>query len=128
MKEGIILLGHGSRREEANQEVKRLAEMIQEDLDQKKEEVPCRVAFLSFGSPDLEEAVDSLVQNGVERVIVTPYFLVTGNHIKKDIPEELERIQQKHSGTKMILASHLGPHPDLIGIVQQRINEARELI
>ena len=123
MQEGVIILGHGSRREEANQEVRELVDMLRK----KAEDIPYKEAFLSFGSPNLEEAVNHLVQEGVKRIVVTPLFLVTGNHIQKDIPRELERLREKYPGVQLIPASHLGPHPEIMGIVKQRINEAREV-
>jgi sirohydrochlorin ferrochelatase len=124
MKEGVILLGHGSRREEANEEIRQMAKMVQEaDKDGLYE-----VAFLSFGEPHLAAAAEKLIDKGCEKIIVMPMFLVTGNHIKRDIPSRILLQKTTHPNVKFILAEHFGTHPAIINIVQERIKEASKLI
>jgi len=122
MKEGVIVLGHGSRREEANQELRELAGLVEKNAGG----LPCRPAFLSFAEPTLGGVVQELVEEGVERIIVAPLFLVTGNHVKRDIPEEIERLQANYPRVQLVQASHLGVDPGLAEIALQRINKARE--
>ncbi len=121
MKEAVIVLGHGSRREEANDEVREMAKLLGESI----REIPCKAAFLSFGSPDLEAITEELFREGVKRVYVAPFFLVTGNHIKEDIPREISRQQERHPEMDFNLISHLGPHPQLAGLISEKIKEAR---
>ena len=120
MKEGVILLGHGSRREEANEEIHQMAEMIREaDINGLYE-----VAFFSLGHPHLEEAVGKLIEKGCEKIIVMPMFLVTGNHVNKDIPDRILQQKATYPNIEFVLAKHLGPHPGIINIVKERIKEA----
>ena len=124
MKEGVILLGHGSRREEANEEVRQMAKMIKKaDKDGLYE-----VAFLSFGHPHLADAAETLIKKGCEKIIVMPMFLVTGNHINRDIPSRLLLQKTTHPNIKFVLAKHFGPHPGIISITQERIKEASSLV
>jgi len=124
VKEGVILLGHGSRREEANDEIRQMAQIIQEaDKDGLYE-----VAFLSFGSPHLAEAAENLIEKGVDKIIVMPMFLVTGNHIKRDIPSRLLLQKTTYPNIKFVLARHFGPHPSIVNIVKERIIEASAMI
>jgi len=123
MKTGIILLGHGSRREEANDEIRQLAGMIQEG-----DKNGCyKVAFLSFASPGLTDAAEELIEEGVNNIIVVPIFLVTGNHIKRDIPSKLLLLKTSYPKVNFIMAKHFGTHPALIEIVQERIQTAAVL-
>lgn len=124
MKEGVILLGHGSRREEANEEIRLMARMIQEA----DKEGLYEVAFLSFGSPHLADAAEALIEKGCEKIIVMPMFLVTGNHINRDIPSRLLLQKTTYPNIHFVLAKHFGPHPSIISIVQERIKEASTLI
>ncbi len=123
MKEGIILLGHGSRREEANEEIREIARMI---LDGDERDL-YEIAFLSFGFPDLTEAVERLVEKGVDKIIVMPIFLVTGNHITRDIPGKLLLQKTTYPNIQFVMAKHIGPHPAIAEIVKKRITEAAEL-
>ncbi|OEF97992.1 sirohydrochlorin chelatase [Desulfuribacillus alkaliarsenatis] len=123
MKEGIILLGHGSRREEANQEIHQMAKNIQE----RNPEGLYEVGFLSFGEPNIGDAAKRLIKKGVEKIIVMPMFLVTGNHIKRDIPSRLMMLKTTHPDVVFVLAKHFGPHPGILDIVEDRIKEAQAL-
>lgn len=119
MKEGIILLGHGSRREEANEEIRQIARMVAEgDLEHFYE-----TAFLSFGSPDLSEAVERLVQKGLQRIIIMPIFLVKGNHIQRDIPHQVSFQETAYPDIEFISTRYLGADPLIVDMVRERIAE-----
>jgi sirohydrochlorin ferrochelatase len=124
MKTGVILLGHGSRREEANDEIRQIGQMVMEgDQDGCYE-----VAFLSFASPSLTDAAEDLIARGLDSIVVVPIFLVTGNHIKRDIPSKLLLLKTSHPEVKFILAKHFGVHPEIVKIVQERIMTACGLV
>lgn len=120
MKAGVVLIAHGSRREEANEEIRVLARLVQEaDRGGRYE-----VAFMQFGSPNLPEAVAKLEAQGVKQVIVMPLFLITGNHVTQDIPAELEVIKAQFPDMEFVMARHFAAHPALVQIVQERVREA----
>jgi len=124
MNTGVILLGHGSRREEANDEIRQIAKMIQDG-----DKAGCyEVAFLSFADPSLTEAAEDLIAKGVDNIIVMPIFLVTGNHIKRDIPSKLLLLKTSHPEVKFVMAKHFGAHPEIVKIVQDRILSASNLM
>lgn len=119
MKKGVVLIAHGSRRDEANEEMRLLSAQIEQaDTDRVYE-----IAFLEFCSPDLAEAVSRLAVQGVKNVIVMPLFLTTGNHVTQDIPAELQSIKEQFSHMQFVLARHFAAHPALVQIVQERIAE-----
>lgn len=117
MKEGILLLSHGSRRVEANQEIIDISELIRA-RDPRGE---YQVAFMSNGSPDIGAGIEKLAAAGMERIIVMPLFLVTGNHITLDIPSELEIQKERWPAIQFRMAQHLAGHPGLVDIVLERI-------
>jgi sirohydrochlorin ferrochelatase len=124
MKTGVILLGHGSRREEANDEIREIARMVQAD-----DQAGCyEVAYLSFASPSLTDAAADLIDQGFDNIIVMPVFLVTGNHIKRDIPSKLLMLKTSNPEVNFIMAKHFGAHPSIVKIVQERIMNAHELL
>lgn len=120
MSDGIILLGHGSRREEANEEIRTIAAMVAS----KKQADFYETAFLSLTQPDLTEAAARLVQKGVKRILITPVFLVTGNHIARDIPEEIVKLKAGYPKIEFVMSGHVGTHPGVAEIVKERIQEA----
>lgn len=118
MKEAVLLLAHGSRREEGNQQVKKIKDEVQaQDKDRRLYEA----AFLQFGCPGLEEGVKKLVSLGVTKIIVVPLFLVAGNHVWKDIPQVIDELKQKHPGVKFIITGHLGASSKLSDVIADLI-------
>lgn len=117
MSEGILLLGHGSRREEANEEIREIARMVAGNQTGAYYET----AFLSAARPTIPEAVDKLAKLGVDSIIVAPVLLLTGNHIAQDIPEEIEKQRAKYPDIQFFITGHLGTHPAVAEIVKERI-------
>ncbi len=119
VKEGVILLGHGSRREQGNDDIKKMAAMVQQADPQGIYEA----AFLSLSKPGLREAIDRLSERGVKRIIIMPIFLVAGNHISIDIPEEVEKQKNHYPHLEFVMARYLGSDPAIIKLIQERISE-----
>lgn len=86
------------------------------------------MGYLSFGEPTLAEAVENLIAAGAKKIIVVPVFLVTGNHIKRDIPSRLLLQKTTHPDVQFVLAGHLGADPRIADIIIDRAKSASELI
>ena len=117
MTTGIIVFAHGSRIEPANQAVRNAAA----ELARVGHYPHVEAAFLELGHPGLEEAADLLVASGVERVIITPYFLTPGRHVERDLPALMDRIANKHKGIELLVTESLDGHPGLVQILADRI-------
>ena len=116
MKTAVILLGHGSQADGGNDALSEVARIVNE-----KGGIEVIPAFLQFCQPSLTEAVEKAIAEGAEKVIVSPYFLYMGNHVSRDIPEELDALSAKHPGVELVLTKHLGVHQKLAEIVLERI-------
>ncbi|HWP95274.1 MAG TPA: CbiX/SirB N-terminal domain-containing protein [Syntrophomonadaceae bacterium] len=120
MREGVVLLAHGSKRQEANQEIGSLLS----DIQNRDPEGIYELALMSFGPPGIPDAIGRLAARGVERIVVMPLFLVTGNHIHHDIPDLLLHEKARYPEVEFVMARHLAGHPGLINIVLDRILES----
>src|SRR5512141_2876222 len=112
MKTAILLLAHGSRVAEANNAAREVAAMVQQMTDFEIVEV----AFREQHCPNIQQGVDSCVQQGAQRILLVPYFLYPGAHVLEDLPEELEEAKRRHPGVEMVLGKHLGAHRKLAEI------------
>ena len=81
MKQGLILVGHGSRDPEWSRPFERLAAALEKKLPAHA----ISLAYLEHG-PSIEEALAALVAKGVGSVRVVPLFLGAGGHVRRDIP------------------------------------------
>ena len=82
MRQGIILVAHGSRDPDWSRPFERLAAALEKKL-------PAAAVGLSYleHGPSLEEALAALVAKGVGHIRVVPVFLGAGGHVKEDIPK-----------------------------------------
>ena len=76
---------------------------------------------MQFEHPDFSEAVDLLVKQGAEKIIVHPYFLYMGSHVTKDLPFEIGTAEKKYPNLEFVLAPHLGYHEKLVDVAIERI-------
>lgn len=102
----LLIVAHGSRRAESNDEVRALTEQIREKAGARFGMV--EAAFLELAEPSIPDGIECAIRNGAKEVIVLPYFLSAGRHVAKDIPEQVEAKRAEHPGVDIQLAVHLG--------------------
>ncbi len=102
----LIILAHGSRREESALELATLAEDLEKMGAEKFNIV--RSAFVQFCSPTFHEVVDELVEKGIGEIVVLPYFISAGNHVVKDIPELIATSKSNHPELLLSVTDHFG--------------------
>jgi precorrin-8X/cobalt-precorrin-8 methylmutase len=119
---GVLLLGHGSRVAEANDPLRDVARAVERRW--LGGECACEPAFLQFEKPDFQEAVERLASRGVGEIVVMPYFLYMGNHVRQDIPSELEAARARYPQINFTVADNLGYHRSLVDITLERISAA----
>ncbi len=120
MKQAVILLGHGSIREQANVEVRNMWKMLAEQLP----DLQISGSFVEVAEPTLEQEIGRLAEQGVERIVIVPMFLTRGNHLSNGIPRILEAMRQRYSHIQIELTRHLGVDPLLAEIIKNRLREA----
>lgn len=116
----VVLLGHGSRRAEANAGLEEVARAVASLLPGETVEV----AYLQLARPGLAEAVERCVAAGARRIAVVPFFLFPGAHVLEDIPAEAERLRARHPGVAISVGRVLGDHPKLAEAAADRAREA----
>ncbi len=116
---GVLLFGHGSRIKEANDPLIDVASIIREKGIYKCVEP----GFLELAEPDFITAVDTIVDSGATSIILMPYFLYTGIHLKKDLPKLLDMGKEKYPDMNFVLSPNLGFHPSLVDITMERLME-----
>jgi sirohydrochlorin ferrochelatase len=102
----LILVAHGSRKESSNQEVMALGEALKRLKE--KEFALVVTCFLEFAQPSLQKSILTCIEKGMEEIIVLPYFLASGNHVTRDIPQIIDTIRTAHPEVRIILKAHLG--------------------
>ncbi len=121
-KPAVILVGHGSRARGFDAAMKRVAAALRRT----KRYAEVRCAFLEVSKPSIPDAIGDAVSSGAREVRVLPYFVLTGNHVVRDIPEIVRAEKKRHARvSRVVLCPYLGYHPKLVAVVAQRIREGR---
>jgi sirohydrochlorin cobaltochelatase len=117
LKQGIILLAHGSRDPEWSRPFERLAASVEKKLPA----VAVALAYLEHG-PSLDEALAMLVAKGSGSIRVVPVFLGAGGHVKDDIPK---LIAAANPPVKVVIDPPIGEQAQLIEAIAAVIAGAR---
>jgi sirohydrochlorin ferrochelatase len=115
----IILFAHGSAVEEANQGVRDLASRIQSQGAYPY----VRASFLGPGQPELGPAIAEAVEAGFHRILVIPFFLTEGTHLRRDLPRLVEAEKQKFPSLEIQVGRSLEDHPEMASLILSRIRE-----
>jgi precorrin-8X/cobalt-precorrin-8 methylmutase len=65
-----------------------------------------------------------LVDRGAKRVVVMPLLLFSGNHVLKDIPEEIDIERKKFPDVEFCYAKNIGADERIAMIVSDRVDES----
>jgi precorrin-8X/cobalt-precorrin-8 methylmutase len=119
----ILLAGHGSPKQDANS-LDHIAKLLHEMIHPECVEDCVRVAYLQFAKPDIMEAIRSCVKDGAKKVTVHPYFLSSGMHVTKDIPEIIQEAEESYPDVEFVYTEPLGTHNKMAQVVLERIHAA----
>ncbi len=126
VKECILLLGHGSPKKDANN-LEQLGKMLHSMLHPGCRDECVKVAYLQFAEPGIPDTIKKCIELGAKKIILHPFFLSSGMHVTKDIPEMIRDAQRLYPGVNFIYTEPLGTHEKLAHIVMERISAAEQL-
>jgi sirohydrochlorin ferrochelatase len=147
MKIALLLIAHGSRQRAANADLDHVAEQLRlrgggvgQDSDpaglpaKRTGAESCRndktvfdmveTSFLELAEPTIPEGGRRCVVAGAERVVLLPYFLSAGVHVREDLQRHRDELAAAHREVEFLLAEPLGRHPLLIDVVLERAAQA----
>ena len=116
----ILLIAHGSRRAEANADLEHVAD----GLRTRGESAAVVCSYLELAAPTIEEGGAMCVGGGAKEVVMLPYFLSSGVHVREDLLAARDALAERFPGVAFRLAEPLGRHPLLLDVVEARIREA----
>lgn len=119
----LLIVAHGSRRKESNDEVRRLADRIRENSGPAFNQVAC--AFLEISHPPLDSAIADLVDEGATEIKIFPYFLSAGTHVVSDIPQVVAEEQLQYPQVHFEMLPHLGALQGISTLILKHIYKFR---
>src|SRR5438105_14155622 len=118
MRQGIVIVDHGSRRDESNKMLEEVAALFGRRFIARYEIV--EPAPMELAEPSIATAYGRCVARGATRVVVCPFFLGPGKHWTQDIPSLTAAAALKHPGTKYHVAQTLGLDDLVLDLLDKR--------
>ncbi len=113
--DAVVLVGHGSRRERSNEQVRTLAAEFEARV-----RTPVDVAFLELASPSIGDAIDGLAPS-VSAVTVLPLSLFGASHVKADIPLAINQARERHPELQLEMGGPIGVHPAVVTMLDEGV-------
>lgn len=118
----ILLFSHGSVLCGAEQSLLTQASR----MEQRGDAPIVEVAFLNYLSPSFEESVERCVSRGASRIVVAPWFLVSGKFVQQELPPLIERVRTAHPALELVVAEALNSHPAIARAILSSAASARD--
>lgn len=116
---GVIIVDHGSKRDEANQQLHAFVALFAAET----QTAIVEPAHMELAEPSIATAFGRCVQRGAKRVVVIPYFLAPGRHSRSDIPRLAEEAAAGHPDVPVRVGEPIGLHPGMVEVIAVRLRE-----
>lgn len=117
---GVILVDHGSKKAEANEQLDEVAKAFRQSTGAEIVET----AHMELAAPTVAQAFASCIRQGAKRIVVHPYFLAPGRHSTVDIPRMAAEAARPHPEIPFCVSEPLGLDELLSGVILRRVQEA----
>lgn len=127
-KEGIMIIGHGSKlvynKDIMNLQASRLREMGFENI---------YIGFNETTYPSIEDTLAKMVKDGIDTIYAVPLFIASGIHLTRDVPGKL-RIPENSDGGVIDMdgrkitikyATPIGADPRIADILAEKIRSLK---
>jgi sirohydrochlorin ferrochelatase len=111
----LILIAHGSRREQSNQEVFTLIKQLK-SVGLKGYDI-YHASFLEIAKPSLLDSIENCINEGASSIVLLPYFLNSGNHVVQDVPHIVTQAKLKYPSLDIRVTTHIGVSSLMIDLI-----------
>lgn len=116
----VVLIGHGSSDKNARDAFIHSANAIRPHYRN------VHFCFLELDRPNIEEGIGQAIATKPSIILMMPYFLHRGAHIKTDVVKDVETALAKYDFTNAFMARHLGVDEKLVDLVVERAREVEQ--
>jgi|688.fasta_scaffold01362_23 sirohydrochlorin ferrochelatase len=118
---GVLLVGHGTRKQSGQSEFKLLFSQFEPLM----RPLACEMAFLELAEPSIEQAVERLVEiRQIKCLLVVPALLFTAGHAENDIPEMVQMAARRFGIQCFGQTDSLECSPEVVDLSAVRFRQA----
>ena len=115
----VIILNHGTRNKQAQESFNTFVQTLRGKFPA----VIVEHASMELSEPSMPVIIKKLYESGRRDIVIVPFFLFSGMHIVRDIPEIIEEERRKYSDLRITFGKPLMPDERLRDILYDRIKE-----
>ena len=119
MNRALLIIGHGSKSEAAV----RTFHQIVEHTRAISAYAAVAGACMELSPPTIEQAVAEIASRHIDEIVVVPYFLYEGTHIRQDIPAKIRKVEEQYPAIQFRLARPIGFEPLMSELILKRAEE-----
>ena len=119
----LLLVAHGSRRKQSNDEVIVLADKLKKNCSNQYSII--HAGFLELAETLIPDGIKKCVDDGATSIVVLPYFLNSGRHVVEDIPNIVDQARSHYPAIDIKVARHLGASELMMELLISSANAAR---
>jgi len=116
----LLLVAHGSRRKQSNDEVVVLADKLKKNCSDQYSII--YAGFLELAETLIPDGIKNCVDDGATSIVVLPYFLNSGRHVVEDIPNIVEQTRTDYPDVDIKIAQHLGASDLMMDLLMTSAN------
>lgn len=116
----LILLGTGG----SDPRVAQVSHELRAMLTAMRPELDVAVAFLDQGYPRCLQVAGKLARRGVSEIVVVPLHLTDVQPRQPATTALIAQIRAAHPKLRVIAAAPIGPEPQLLSVIDQRLRDA----
>jgi sirohydrochlorin ferrochelatase len=116
----LLSVGRGSSDPDANGDFCKLVRLVAEAGRFQRSEP----SFIAVTGPRFDEVAERVATSGAGRVVVLPYFLFDGLLVEQ-LAGQVAAFAARHPALEVRLAPHLGGHPTLLALLEERLDQVR---
>lgn len=120
--QAVLYVAHGSRVKAGINEATAFLTAAMEKVNVGIQEL----CFLELAEPSILQGVENCVKRGATSIAVVPILLLSANHLKKDIPEELETVRRHFPEIELKLGKAFGIDDRLIASLEHRLQQTNQ--
>ncbi len=116
----VLLIGHGSKDPDAKTSLQYVVDGLK---DSYRNVTHC---WLEIEEPNIKQGIEICAKNKPNVLIIVPYFLHRGAHVKRDIYVDLNPAMEESGIGDIFITEHLGTDDKLIDLVIERAREVEK--
>ncbi|MGN1386240.1 MAG: sirohydrochlorin chelatase [Bacillus sp. (in: firmicutes)] len=115
----ILYVGHGTRAKKGAEEAKRFLQSVMDKVNEPIQEI----SFLELTEPSIEAGFRRCVEQGATSIDVVPIFLLTAGHMKHDIPDALQVLQEQYPHVNVKLLEAFGVQEQILDAIAELVQD-----